>query len=458
MKKRLLAIMLMSAMMVTACSSASTDTTTSTDDTTSTEAAEETDATEATSDLLAQVEAGGWAGYEESVGLEGSISFMHWGDTYEAEMYAEVVAMYEELVPGVDIEIIYTPSDYYVKLQSMAASGETPDVFWTTQSLASTYSDIALCLDDYLEIYPEWTETMIEDYIDYGTVDGSVYAIPKDSASYVVFINTEMFAEAGIEIPDGDWTMEEYNEIAEALTITDESGYTSQYGVFVSNYYSEWISWLGNWEAPWFTDGQSNFSDELCITALSYMMEVIEEGYAPSPAAVENSGDSGDRLFITERVAMYPSGRWCVPSFDAECEFEYTAVALPMGTTHCVAANHGQYYIGEDSEAADIAANFISFALSEIGSAAIFTESLSMPVYTDLAEVDGFINEPSQAFIESMDYLGSAEQVEVSATGKFSEYSAIIVAELDLAFNGDQTIEEACANIDELANSTVFID
>lgn len=454
MKKKLVALLLISTMLLTACGGSTSD---STDSSSTTDTASD-DVEEVVSDLVAEALAGGWEGYDESIGLEGSITFMHWGDTYEAEMYASVVEMYEELVPGVDVEIIYTPSDYYVKLQSMAASGETPDVFWTTQSLTSTYSDIALCLDDYLEIYPEWTETMIEDYIDYGTVDGSVYAIPKDTASYVVFINVEMFEEAGIEIPDGTWTMEEYNEIAEALTITDESGYTSQYGVFVSNYYSEWISWLGSWEAPWFEDGQSNFSDDLCITALSYMMEVIEEGYAPSPAAVENSGDSGDRLFITERVAMYPSGRWAVPSFDEECEFEYTAVALPAGTTQCVAANHGQFYIGEDSEAADIAANFISFALSEMGSAEIFTESLSMPVYTDYAEIEGFINEPSEAFVQSMDYLGSEEQIAVSATGKFSEFSAIIVAELDLAFNGDQTIEEACANIDELANSTVFVD
>jgi hypothetical protein len=41
-------------------------------------------------------------------------------------------------------------------------------------------------------------------------------------------------------------------------------------------------------------------------------------------------------------------------------------------------------------------------------------------------------------------------------SGGFSKLNDIVYAELSSAFNGDQTIEEACANIDRLANSDVF--
>jgi ABC-type glycerol-3-phosphate transport system substrate-binding protein len=45
-----------------------------------------------------------WDGFEDSIGLTGTITYMHWGDDYERQMYADLIAAYQELVPGVKIE------------------------------------------------------------------------------------------------------------------------------------------------------------------------------------------------------------------------------------------------------------------------------------------------------------------------------------------------------------------
>lgn len=48
--------------------------------------------------------------------------------------------------------------------------------------------------------------------------------------------------------------------------------------------------------------------------------------------------------------------------------------------------------------------------------------------------------------------------VNVCKTGKSSEYYSIISARLGEAFEGQTTLDEALAAIDEQANTTVFTD
>ena len=88
-----------------------------------------------------------WDGYEDSIGLSGSISYMHWGDDYERQMYADLIEAYQNLVPGVKIEQLYTPGDYYTKLQTLAASKTLPDVFWINEARVKEFGDAGLTLD-----------------------------------------------------------------------------------------------------------------------------------------------------------------------------------------------------------------------------------------------------------------------------------------------------------------------
>jgi len=116
--------------------------------------------------------------------------------------------------------------------------------------------------------------------------------------------------------------MEDYVEIAEKLTKV-ENGRTVQYGTAVNNYRADWINFMGNYDSQWFKDGKSNISDPDAIKGLSVQAELIDKGYAPAPGT---TGESEDRLFIIGQIGMYPSGRWVVPSFNSEIDFEWTAV------------------------------------------------------------------------------------------------------------------------------------
>jgi multiple sugar transport system substrate-binding protein len=394
-----------------------------------------------------------WDGYEQSKGLEGTISMMHWGDDYERQMYENVINRYMELVPGVTVEQLYVPGDYYTKLQTLAASNQMPDLYWVAEGRTAEYASTGYMMDlaPVLADYPAILEGYAEGALVYGQYDGVQYALPKDFTGYCMFINEDMFAEAGLEVPTGDWTMDEYLELAEKLTIKSGDR-TVQYGTAVSNYRADWINFMGNFDAAWFKDGKSNISDPNAIKGLSYQAKLVEEGWAPTPGVTE---EGEDRLFITGQLAMYASGRWVMPSFMEEIDFNWTAVEMPTGTTKVSPFITSNVAIAPSCENVDVAANFYSFFFSEEALKLTLAQNLSLPLYDSLL-TDDFLAEPNDAFIACADYLGDAEQVEALMTGKWSEYNSIFYAEMQLVFDGQKTLEQAAADIDKQANETVF--
>lgn len=402
-----------------------------------------------------------WEGAEKAADLSGKVTYMHSGDDYEREMYANVFSTYQQYAPNVEVEQMYVPSDYDTKLQTLAVADDLPDLFWVGESGVKKYKDAGMLseLDSVIEEYPQLTENIIDGVLEFGNIDGQQVAFPKDWTSYVMYLNLDMFEEAGVEVPTNDWTVDDYKEIAAELT-QKNGDRTTVYGTAINNYRADWINWMGNYEADWFADGKSNLSSPEALEGLGVMYDLVQAGSAPSPGSVSATGDSEDRLFITGQVAMYPSGRWVIPSFRSECDFEWDAVEMPQGTTRTCPFICSMVCIAETSENKDIAANLLSFQMSDEGLGLVMESALSLPVYTDLMENEDYVNTPpsADAFINSATYLGNESQIEACQTGKWSEYSDIITARLSDAFEGKTTLEEAAKTIDEQANTTVFTE
>ncbi len=413
--------------------------------------------------LAADVKADDWEGAEKAATLSGDIQYMHSGDDYEREMYAGVFESYMKYAPEVHVEQMYVPSDYATKLQTLASANSLPDLFWMGESGIKQYYDAGMLYDmtPYLEEYPDLTEDIVDGVLEYGNFDGKQVAFPKDWTSYVMYLNTDMFAEAGVDVPTNDWTVDDYKEIAAKLTKKTEDGSrVDVYGTAINNYRADWINWMGNYGAEWFKDGKSNFSDEKSLQGLGVMYDLIQAGSAPSPGTVSSTGDSEDRLFIIGKVAMYPSGRWVIPSFRQECDFAWDAVEMPMGTTRVCPFICSMVGIASTTKLPDVAANVLSYQMSDEGLVQVMGSALSLPAYNDLMANEEYVNTPpsADAFINSAAYLGSQSQLEASQTGKWSEYGSIISANLSDAFEGNVTLEEACKAIDEQANGTLFAD
>ena len=138
------------------------------------------------------------------------IQWMFWDDLNATEDlislgYADVIDRFNTKYEG---QYHCTPittnlEEYYNKLNALVAAGETPDVFIC--SPGANMNDYALTgvaapIDEYLA--DGWKSTFTSDAVFGGsTYSDGIYAVPLNIAAACVFYNTEMFADAGADVP-----------------------------------------------------------------------------------------------------------------------------------------------------------------------------------------------------------------------------------------------------------------
>jgi multiple sugar transport system substrate-binding protein len=391
--------------------------------------------------------------------LSGNISYMTWGDESERQLYDRVLQDFMEINPKVKVNYIYTPDDYYTKLQTMIAGNTTPDVFWLLQDRVVEFIKAGACeeLDPWIQKFPELTNDLVDGLLKYGQFEGKTYSIPKDWEPIVMYLNEDLFKAANIALPTSDWTMDDYINLAKNLTIV-KNGRVQQYGAEVDNYWAFWMVFGGNYGGKWFQNGKSSFSDPNVVKGLNVMRTIIDNKSAPSPATVNSMGGASDQLFLTGKIAMYPSGRWAVPAFRTDASFKWSAIEMPKGSTRINPVISGTLAVSKTSANKDAAVALIRRILSKEGLTVTLSNGLAMPVYKR------FMNDPVMAstppaiepFKATGGYIETETQYEASATGMFAQYKSIITAEIDMALNGDITVEQAAANIDKKANEEVF--
>lgn len=391
--------------------------------------------------------------------LSGDISYMTWGDEAERQIYDTILKDFMAANSKVKVNYIYTPDDYYTKLQTMIAGKTIPDVFWLIQSEVIPYVKAGTCeeLDPWIEKYPELTADMVDGLLKYGQYEGKTYTIPKDWEPIVMYLNEDLFTAANVPLPAADWTMEDYVELAKKLTIVKD-GRVEQYGAEVDNYWAFWMVFGANYGGKWFKDGKSNFSDPNVVKGLNVMRSIIDNKSAPSPATVNSMGGASDQLFLTGKIAMYPSGRWAVPAFRTDAQFNWSAIEMPKGTVRSNPVISGTLAVSKDSKNKEAAVGLVRHLLSEAGNKVSMANGLAMPVYKRFMDDPAMASEPPAIapFKATAGYIETQMQYESAATGQWGKYKSIITAEIDKALNGEITMAEAAGNIDTQANAELF--
>lgn len=128
----------------------------------------------------------------------------------------------KEDLPNIEVVHEGTESESYkVKLKTAMAGNELPDVFfnWGAGTM-KPYVDagLVLPLDDYMT--DEAKDKILGGTLDNFTFDGKVYGYPYSVAVASLYVNTELFEENNVKIP------ENYDEFLEAVDTFKEKGIT----------------------------------------------------------------------------------------------------------------------------------------------------------------------------------------------------------------------------------------
>ncbi|MDT0166918.1 extracellular solute-binding protein [Actinotalea sp. AC32] len=148
--------------------------------------------------------------------------WLNGGDTSD-ELRAWLVENFEEQNPGSTLVIEEQDWNGLVpRLQTaLTSESQTPDVveIGNTQAAAFTYAG---AFADVTELYEEvGGEDLLQGFVEAGSVDGTVYALPYYSGARAVFYRKDLLEAAGLEVPT---TLDEFTETAIALQEANPSG------------------------------------------------------------------------------------------------------------------------------------------------------------------------------------------------------------------------------------------
>ena len=214
--------------------------------------------------------------------------------------------------------------EYYNKLNTLVAGNETPDVFIV--SPGANMNDyvipgVAAKLDDYLNA-DGWKQTFTSDAVFAGGTYGDeakngagIYGIPLNIAAACVFYNTEMFADAGAEVPTT------FDELLTACQKLQDKGYTpitiSAGTAWCLSMVAGYLCDRNGLNLSDVKDHKTDWMDDKVITAGKQIQE-LSQYFQPTAAGDDN--DIATAAFYNGNAAILIQGSWAIGQINGSCE------------------------------------------------------------------------------------------------------------------------------------------
>ncbi|WP_049567382.1 extracellular solute-binding protein [Nonomuraea sp. SBT364] len=270
---------------------------------------------------------GGGGGSEAAARLQ----FMFWGSAFEKKAVEKMLRQFAERNPGIEVEPLFTPDEYDVKLNTLVAGGRVPHVGYVPMAMSFRLAEQGKLVNlfPYLTKYPQLAGYLPDAYLWYGP--DKMHGTATANEIELLWYSKAAIAEAGIAPPPATaasaWTWDQLVENAYKLTVDqngrhpDESGFdpgqVRQFGISSSiTYGAAWYGFLrGN--GGDFADG----TGRRCLLDAPEAVEVFqnlqdliyEHRVMPGPGQLAATGDDvpGTNILLkTKRVAMVVDGHW----------------------------------------------------------------------------------------------------------------------------------------------------
>lgn len=441
MKKKLLSVLLCATMamsLLAGCGSSTSDADSSADTTEATET-ETTEAEEADTETA-----------EAEPAEEVTIEF--WTIDLKAafeDFFNDMIAQYEEENPGVTINWTDVPyDDIQTKLVTAVAGGTAPDVVNLNTQFALTLGGQGALVDLNAEATDEQKSIYIEDLWNSAKIGDSVYAFPWYASPDIMFYNTALFDEAGIDVPS---TFDEalasaeefYNATGAYLFTPDE---------FFNILISENIDILNEDKTA------AAFNTQETVDLLNKYKEYTDKG-------VLSKTDWGDwdeelKLFESGNLAIVSSSGSSLSRIQDEAPdiYETIGISTPLTGSTGLSRNPLMNLVvpqaSANHEAAIAFANYVTNDANQLA----FCKTVSIFPSTTVASEDEFFTSDTeslsgqasamsaQASLTSQDFsLGVADQTSIQ-TAIDKAYEAVII-------NGDDTqaaLDQAEADVNAI--------
>lgn len=276
-------------------------------------------------------------------GFEGTLQY--WALNYQPDggnqtgkLTDAAVAAFQQANPNIKIELTGYTGDQagFTKLTQAVQGGQTVDVFRLPSDILPllVQEDLVAPIDEFLtdedkaDIYPNLLEAV--------SIEGKAYAWPLWVPPVGMYLNLDVFKERNVTPPTGDWTYEEFVEIAKQLTFTRENGeqvygYTALIDPGVVN---SWPFILGDGAKPLSDDNKSYaFNTPEAVSGLKKLVDLVQVHKVTPPDFGTQTGQDITTGFKDKKVyAMYSEPSGASGGYAAD-NFNFEVVSMPTGST-----------------------------------------------------------------------------------------------------------------------------
>ncbi|RTF26123.1 sugar ABC transporter substrate-binding protein [Serratia marcescens] len=230
----------------------------------------------------------------------------------------EIAKRFEQANPDIKIEIELTPSaQYFVKLDSAAAGGVAPDIFWINMPYFVQYAKNGIMepLAPYIKDSGLKLDDVVASSVKAYQYNGQQMAIPRDVDSIAVWYNKKLFDQAGVSYPTSDWSWDDLKNKATALKNGLKGAafpLVMDLSIDGQDSYMNLLFQNGNHIVP--KDGQpTDIANDKSIWVYQQLQGMMKDGLMPS--AQQMSEVKTENIFQSNRAAMVYAGSWLAAPF-----------------------------------------------------------------------------------------------------------------------------------------------
>ena len=410
--------------------------------------------------------------------------FTHWGSDLEAAAIKQICAEFNALNPGIVVTPVHVLWDQYIeKISAMIAAGTPPHVGYVMETVALDWAEKGVLLDllPLMEADPE-PSAKLENRLPSirWMYAGGKKTLGTSVAAeiMVIWYNKDIFDMEGVPYPPTDpqeWTWDKFVDTAIKLTRDANGKRPGDPGFDPDNIVRFGIA-FGSWYMTWFPFIWSNGGD-VCdetgripkiqepeaVEAIQALVDLIHKYHvAPTPAQLA-ALPAFHIALETHQAAMVIDGQWALQQL-GELEKAGTlrlgVAPLPRlkePVTAVIGTPGGIYADAvKDPDVLAAAWEFYKFLTDSERALPLIRCGLWQPIqtwwYTDPKYLEMWLDpeiHPPEYKEAVIDYTKYAKPAPTYYLRNFAQINDIMQNELDAAFLGKVSVQEACNAIAE---------
>lgn len=384
------------------------------------------------------------------------LTLLLFGGPEEIAGYERLAAAVEDAEPDIELTISPVPNqdELLARLSTSFAGGQPPDLFLINFRKYGQFVEQGAIapVQPYLDASEVLSEDdFVEPPMEAFRFDGENLACqPQNVSSLVAYVNLDLFAAAGVEVPTDGWSWDEFVVAAEQLTGDGVYGLGTEASIirlapFVWSNGGDVVDDPGDPTRLTLAEGPAREAYDFFLD-LALVHEVV-------PPDAEVQSEDHESRFLRGGLGMYLGSRRSTPTLRTITGFDWDVVPLPVapGGEPVTVLHSDAYCIAAGTGNEDAAWRVIEFAMSAEGQRILAETGRTVPSRLDVLDGPGFLD-PDQPPASAEVFADNARIARATPhVATWLQVEKAVDDVLEAAFLGRIDREEALTRMQELS-------